>query len=98
VTGSSSKVTRAAKMLMGVRKYVSKNIKKRLGIIMEALQISIEASVVTGQIHLLKDFLQKDLQTDCWNYCHLCQMINDIINFILGHYNTHNITNIGSYI
>jgi hypothetical protein len=47
VTGSSSKVTRDAKLLMGVRKYVVENINKRLGIIMEALDISIEAGVMT---------------------------------------------------
>jgi hypothetical protein len=64
VTKSSSKVTRAAKLLMGVRKYVVENINKILGIIMEALEIAIEAGVMTGRVCSLKEFLQKDLQTD----------------------------------
>jgi hypothetical protein len=51
-------------MLMGVRKYVTENINKRLRIIMEALEISIEAGVMTGRVCSLKEFLQKDLQTD----------------------------------
>jgi hypothetical protein len=49
---------------MGVRKYVVENINKRLGIIMEALEIAIEAGVMTGRVCSLKEFLQKDLQTD----------------------------------
>jgi len=55
VIGSISKVTRASKMLMGLRKYVVENINKRLGIIMEALDISIEAGVMTRIVHSLKE-------------------------------------------
>jgi hypothetical protein len=48
-----------AKILMGMRKYVVENINKRLGIIMEALEIPIEAGVMTGRVYSLREFLQK---------------------------------------
>jgi hypothetical protein len=49
---------------MGVRKHFAENINKRLGIIMEALEISTEADVMKGRVCSLKEILDKYLQTD----------------------------------
>jgi hypothetical protein len=57
VTRSISKVTRDVKILLGVRKSVSKNINKRLDIIMEDLDISIKVDVMIGRVHSLKELL-----------------------------------------
>jgi hypothetical protein len=64
VNGSSSKFTRDVKLLMGVRKYVAKIINKIIDIIMEAMKIATEASVMARRLCSLKEFLQKVLQTD----------------------------------
>jgi hypothetical protein len=61
VTGSSSKVTKDAKLLMDIRKYVAKNINKILSIILEAWEISMDVGVMTGRICSLKEYLQKYL-------------------------------------
>jgi hypothetical protein len=57
VTKSSSKVTRDVNIFMGVRKKNSKNINKRIDIIMEALDISIKVGVMIGRVCSFKEFL-----------------------------------------
>jgi hypothetical protein len=42
MTRSSSKVTKAAKLLIGVRRYVAENIDKRLDIMWEAWEIVVK--------------------------------------------------------
>jgi hypothetical protein len=49
----------ANKILMGIKKYVVENINKRIGIIMEAMEISIEAGVMTRRVCSFREFLQK---------------------------------------
>jgi hypothetical protein len=61
---SSSKVTKYAKFLIGVRRYVAENIDKRLNIMWEAWEIVVEAGVITGRIQALKEYLQEDLWND----------------------------------
>jgi len=50
VSGSSSKVTKTTKLLRGVKKYLAKKINKKLGIIMEAVDISIEAGIMMRRV------------------------------------------------
>jgi hypothetical protein len=61
---SSSKVTKDAKLLVGVRRYVAKNIDKKLSIMWESWKIVFEAGAIDGRIHALKEYLQEALLND----------------------------------
>jgi hypothetical protein len=64
MVGSTSKVTKATKQLVGVKRYVAKNIDNRINIMHEACEIVVEFGVIVGRIQTLKDYLQEDLRND----------------------------------
>jgi hypothetical protein len=64
IVGSRSKVTKATKSLVGIRRYIVENIDKRLGIMREAWEIIIDTSVIDGRIHAHSEYIQEDLQND----------------------------------
>jgi hypothetical protein len=67
-TRSSSKVTKDAKSLVGVGRYVVENIDKRLSIMWEAREIVVEVGVIAERIHALNEYVQEDLHNDVHFY------------------------------
>ena len=64
VSGSSSRFGRKTKLLSGIKRFVDKNINKRLYIILESWYITASASVVSGRINHLGNYLRKDLENE----------------------------------
>jgi hypothetical protein len=64
MTRSTSKVTKATKLLIGVKIYVVENIDKRIDIMHEAWEITVEDDVISKMIHSLKQYLQEDQWND----------------------------------
>jgi hypothetical protein len=57
IYGSNSKVKKAAKLLMDIKKYAVENINKRLSKILEACQISMDSGVMTNMLFSIREYL-----------------------------------------
>jgi hypothetical protein len=57
IYGSNSKVKKAAKLLMDIKKYAVENINKRLSKILEACQISMYSGVMTNMLFSIREYL-----------------------------------------
>ena len=82
MVGSTSKVTKATKLLVGVKRYVAKNIDNRINIMREACEIVVEFGVIVGRIQTLKDYLQEDLRNDKNFYKNVVSMFMERISIM----------------
>jgi hypothetical protein len=57
ISGSNSKVKKAAKLLMEIKKYAVENINKRLSKNFEACHISTDSCVMTDMLFSMREYL-----------------------------------------
>jgi hypothetical protein len=57
ISRSNSKVKKAAKLLMDIKKYAVENINKRLSKIFEACHISTDSCVMTDMLFSIREYL-----------------------------------------